>query len=205
MEHLATRGRGIAMAEQPYRRQDHHAARVAAALAGRARRALRLRRRASSQGSRAAQLAPSLAPLIKITRALGVRLGTLLDDDTQVGPVVTRKDARRGGRAPQVARDLERRRRARLLLAGRGQDLAPHGAVHDHREPGRRREPLALEPRGRGVRLRARRRDRDRVRQGPARARRRATASTTTRSCRTSCAPTATSPARILAVVYAPA
>jgi len=38
------------------------------------------------------QLAPSLAPLIKITRALGVRLGTLLDDDNQVGPVITRKD-----------------------------------------------------------------------------------------------------------------
>lgn len=34
-------------------------------------------------------LAPSLAPLIKITRALGVRLGTLLDDDKQLGPVVT--------------------------------------------------------------------------------------------------------------------
>jgi transcriptional regulator with XRE-family HTH domain len=38
------------------------------------------------------QLAPSLAPLIKITRALGVRLGTLLDDDNNVGPVVTRRD-----------------------------------------------------------------------------------------------------------------
>jgi quercetin dioxygenase-like cupin family protein len=36
------------------------------------------------------ELVPSLAPLIKISRALGVRLGTLLDDDTQVGPVVTR-------------------------------------------------------------------------------------------------------------------
>ncbi|MHB1342012.1 MAG: helix-turn-helix domain-containing protein [Coriobacteriia bacterium] len=34
--------------------------------------------------------APSLAPLIKLTRVLGVRLGTLLDDDTEVGPVVTR-------------------------------------------------------------------------------------------------------------------
>ncbi len=45
------------------------------------------------------QLAPSLAPLIKITRALGVRLGTLLDDDTSVGPVVTRKDE-----AEEVAR-----------------------------------------------------------------------------------------------------
>ena len=40
----------------------------------------------------AGEFAPSLAPLIKITRALGVRLGTLLDDDTNVGPVVTRKD-----------------------------------------------------------------------------------------------------------------
>jgi transcriptional regulator with XRE-family HTH domain len=36
------------------------------------------------------EIAPSLAPLIKITRALGCRLGTLLDDDTNVGPVVTR-------------------------------------------------------------------------------------------------------------------
>lgn len=41
----------------------------------------------------AGEIAPSLAPLIKITRALGVRLGTLLDDDTNVGPVVTRADA----------------------------------------------------------------------------------------------------------------
>lgn len=38
----------------------------------------------------AGDIAPSLAPLIKVTRALGVRLGTLLDDDTQIGPVVTR-------------------------------------------------------------------------------------------------------------------
>jgi len=41
----------------------------------------------------AGELAPSLAPLIKITRALGMRLGTLLDDDTGVGPVITRKGA----------------------------------------------------------------------------------------------------------------
>jgi len=40
----------------------------------------------------AGELVPSLAPLIKISRAMGVRLGTLLDDDTQVGPVVTRAD-----------------------------------------------------------------------------------------------------------------
>lgn len=38
----------------------------------------------------AGEIVPSLTPLIRIARALGVRLGTLLDDDTDVGPVVTR-------------------------------------------------------------------------------------------------------------------
>lgn len=33
---------------------------------------------------------PDLSPLIKISRALGVRLGTLLDDHEQLGPVITR-------------------------------------------------------------------------------------------------------------------
>ncbi|NTW28838.1 MAG: cupin domain-containing protein [Coriobacteriia bacterium] len=47
----------------------------------------------------AGELAPSLAPLIKVTRALGVRLGTLLDDDTNVGPVVTR-----AGQAEETSR-----------------------------------------------------------------------------------------------------
>ena len=44
------------------------------------------------EGLEAGDIAPSLAPLIKITRALGVRLGTLLDDDTGVGPVITRRE-----------------------------------------------------------------------------------------------------------------
>lgn len=34
---------------------------------------------------------PSLAPLIKIARVLGVRLGTFLDDQNSLGPVVSRK------------------------------------------------------------------------------------------------------------------
>ena len=34
---------------------------------------------------------PDLAPLVKIARALGVRLGTLLDDHEELGPVITRK------------------------------------------------------------------------------------------------------------------
>jgi transcriptional regulator with XRE-family HTH domain len=33
---------------------------------------------------------PDLAPLIKIARGLGVRLGTLLDDNDQLGPVICR-------------------------------------------------------------------------------------------------------------------
>ena len=35
---------------------------------------------------------PSLAPLIKIARALGVRLGTFLDDQEEQGAVVCRKE-----------------------------------------------------------------------------------------------------------------
>jgi len=36
------------------------------------------------------ELIPSLSPLIKIARALGVRLGTFLDDDQNIGPIVSR-------------------------------------------------------------------------------------------------------------------
>ena len=42
---------------------------------------------------------PSLAPLIKIARVLGVRLGTFLDDATQNTPVVAR-----AGRSEQIVR-----------------------------------------------------------------------------------------------------
>jgi transcriptional regulator with XRE-family HTH domain len=35
---------------------------------------------------------PSLGPLIKIARALGVRLGTFLDDNDELGPAVSRAD-----------------------------------------------------------------------------------------------------------------
>ena len=36
------------------------------------------------------QTMPSLGPLIKIARALGVRLGTFMDDNDALGPVVCR-------------------------------------------------------------------------------------------------------------------
>jgi DNA-binding XRE family transcriptional regulator len=40
---------------------------------------------------------PSLAPLIKIARTLGIRLGTFLDDEDALGPVVSRKKNYREG------------------------------------------------------------------------------------------------------------
>lgn len=43
------------------------------------------------------ELLPSLAPLIKIARALGVRLGTFLDDQEQLGPVLTRAGKEKEG------------------------------------------------------------------------------------------------------------
>ncbi|MDR1307066.1 MAG: cupin domain-containing protein [Treponema sp.] len=40
---------------------------------------------------------PDLAPLLKLSRALGVRLGTLLDDHEELGPVIIRKGEASGG------------------------------------------------------------------------------------------------------------
>jgi transcriptional regulator with XRE-family HTH domain len=39
----------------------------------------------------AGELIPSLGHLIKVARVLGVRLGTFLDDESNLGPVVTRR------------------------------------------------------------------------------------------------------------------
>ena len=56
---------------------------------------------------------PSLAPLIKIARVLGVRLGTFLDDQAELGPVVCRKkDSEAAGigfthNAPQGHKHME--------------------------------------------------------------------------------------------------
>jgi len=45
---------------------------------------------------------PDLAPLIKISRGLGVRLGTLLDDHEQLGPVICRASGSVGARSGQT-------------------------------------------------------------------------------------------------------
>ncbi|UKK49264.1 XRE family transcriptional regulator [Prevotella sp. E9-3] len=42
---------------------------------------------------------PSLGPLIKIARALGVRLGTFMDDSDDLGPVVTRAAEREANKS----------------------------------------------------------------------------------------------------------
>ncbi len=47
----------------------------------------------------AGELVPSLTPLMNISRALGVRLGTLLDDEPHEGPVMVK-----GGDLPRVIR-----------------------------------------------------------------------------------------------------
>lgn len=58
------------------------------------------------------ELIPSLSPLIKIARVLGVRLGTFLDDQDDIGPVVTRRDdhqkaMRFSGKGPAGISDLD--------------------------------------------------------------------------------------------------
>jgi transcriptional regulator with XRE-family HTH domain len=45
------------------------------------------------------RLSPSVSPLVKLSRALGVRVGTFLDDAEEIGPVITR-----GGTASEVMR-----------------------------------------------------------------------------------------------------
>jgi len=51
--------------------------------------------------------ASGLAPLIKITSALGVRLGTLLDDDKGMGPAITRAGDLEGAGARSSRASLE--------------------------------------------------------------------------------------------------
>ena len=48
---------------------------------------------------------PSLGPLIKIARALGVRLGTFMDDNDALGPVVTRAEEREHERSISFSND----------------------------------------------------------------------------------------------------
>ena len=72
-------------------------------------------------------LVPSLSPLIKIARVLGVRLGTFLDGEEQAGPVISRKDHL--AKAPRFAGGTRTDRAGMDFHA-----LAP-GKIGRHMEP----------------------------------------------------------------------
>ena len=72
-------------------------------------------------------LIPGLAPLLKIARALGVRLGTFLDGEEQTGPVISRKHSL--AKAPRFAGGTRADRAGMDFHA-----LAP-GKIGRHMEP----------------------------------------------------------------------
>jgi quercetin dioxygenase-like cupin family protein/DNA-binding XRE family transcriptional regulator len=77
---------------------------------------------------------PDLAPLIKISRALGVRLGTLLDDHEQLGPLIIR--AGEAGAAPR-------------FVTGVPSDASAPDAASSHNKPGLNFSALAADKGGR--------------------------------------------------------
>lgn len=52
-------------------------------------------------------LYPSLGPLLKVTRALGLRLGTFMDDAGSTDPLIVRRDQRKQGLAMHTPRKGE--------------------------------------------------------------------------------------------------
>ena len=76
---------------------------------------------------------PSLAPLIKIARALGVRLGTFLDDQDEMGAVVCRREDHMDKTISFSNNSLD----ARTHIAFGFQGRPSYGAVH-HRCGGNR-------------------------------------------------------------------
>jgi mannose-6-phosphate isomerase-like protein (cupin superfamily) len=51
------------------------------------------------------EVCPSLGPLVKIARALGIRLGTLLDDQESVDPLIVRQSEHAGALSTLRAKD----------------------------------------------------------------------------------------------------
>jgi len=70
---------------------------------------------------------PSLSPLIKIARVLGVRLGTFMDDNDEIGPVVTLKDQAGEAMSFSNNNDVARLQMSYSSLAGRksGRHMEP--------------------------------------------------------------------------------
>ncbi|MDR2888120.1 MAG: XRE family transcriptional regulator [Bacteroidales bacterium] len=76
---------------------------------------------------------PSLAPLIKIARVFGVRIGTFLDDQTQLGPVISR------------GKDIENKKTIRFAdsMAVANTNMEYHSLSQD--KAGRHMEPFLIE------------------------------------------------------------
>ena len=76
---------------------------------------------------------PSLGPLIKIARALGVRLGTFMDDNDALGPIITR------------AKDRERD--SSISFSNGATDARKHMEYHPlaQQKAGRHMEPFIID------------------------------------------------------------
>jgi quercetin dioxygenase-like cupin family protein len=85
---------------------------------------------------------PDLAPLLKISRALGVRLGTLLDDHEELGPVITRSG--QAGEASRFITGLPGSTRGGIRADGAGgQGLVFRALAAD--KAGRHMEPFIVD------------------------------------------------------------
>ena len=76
---------------------------------------------------------PSLGPLIKIARALGVRLGTFMDDNDALGPVVCRAE--------------DRERESSISFSNGATDARKHMEYHPlaQQKAGRHMEPFVID------------------------------------------------------------
>ena len=76
---------------------------------------------------------PSLGPLIKIARALGVRLGTFMDDNDALGPVVCRAE--------------EREQNSSISFSNDAADARKHMEYHPlaQQKAGRHMEPFVID------------------------------------------------------------
>ncbi len=76
---------------------------------------------------------PSLGPLIKIARALGVRLGTFLDDNDELGPAVCRAE--------------EREQKSSISFSNDAADARKHMEYHPlaQQKAGRHMEPFIID------------------------------------------------------------
>ena len=79
------------------------------------------------------QTLPSLGPLIKVARALGVRLGTFMDDNDALGPVVTRA--------------AEREANSSISFSNGATDARKHMEYHPlaQQKAGRHMEPFVID------------------------------------------------------------